>query len=396
MLPNESTTRSEIVTLPDQIEALVVASDRNVGRPWTSFLRTQQVNVNVVPDADRAFEETLLHRPHVLLVHDDIGPTGGVDLCVRLKANTRTHLIPVILLKEKFEAEHRLRAISAGADALFDSQTSQPEREARLWALLRSQAVLRRQERKERQKDKASKAQHMWVGSFVHDLQSSVGALSANLDYINKSMLQAGLYAQDADLEDAVRDSRAVFSQLARGFRTVVDFERMSMGRAPFRETSVDLTVLASEVARELEWHARSSGRQIVLGRVGSDVAVVGDRELLKQTLLSLVAALIRQGSTSRVTIDIERVDGHILIRIAGDAAGSESLTASERANIFEPYAVKAPKGAPVGHGLGLALAKVAVELHGGRISLDETTPVSSHETCFAVRLPLGKDVGPR
>ncbi|HEV8150867.1 MAG TPA: hypothetical protein VGP61_11830, partial [Gemmatimonadales bacterium] len=97
MLPNERTTRSEVVTLPGEVEALIAAPSRAAARPMVDFLKKERINVQLVVSADSAFEEALLHRPNVVLIDDRVPPAGGIELCQRLKSNTRTHFVPTIL-----------------------------------------------------------------------------------------------------------------------------------------------------------------------------------------------------------------------------------------------------------------------------------------------------------
>src|ERR1039457_140273 len=97
MLPNERTTRDEVAAVPGVVEGLIVAPDRECARPLLDFLRAEGVNVQVVNAVELGFEEALLHRPNVVIIDERISKAGGVDLCERLKANSRTHFLPVIL-----------------------------------------------------------------------------------------------------------------------------------------------------------------------------------------------------------------------------------------------------------------------------------------------------------
>ena len=170
MLPNERTTRSEVVTLPGEVEALIAAPSRAVARPVVEFLKHERINVQLVVSADSAFEEALLHRPSIVLIDDRVPPAGGIELCQRLKSNTRTHFVPTILYAPSDVRQYRLRALAAGADAIFVPGTDEQERRTRLWALLRTQAIYRRQEKKQRSQGSAIQERRRWVGHFVHDL----------------------------------------------------------------------------------------------------------------------------------------------------------------------------------------------------------------------------------
>src|SRR5512138_3878919 len=145
MLPFERTTREELSASPRTVEGLVISPSRDSARPLVDFLRSEGVNVQVVNTPELGFEEALLHRPGIVIIEEGISKAGGVDLCARLKANARTHFLPVVVhFRGAPNDLFRLDALAAGADAIFSSETSKAERRARLWALLRSQAMFRR------------------------------------------------------------------------------------------------------------------------------------------------------------------------------------------------------------------------------------------------------------
>jgi CheY-like chemotaxis protein len=301
MLPNERTTRSEIVTSPSDVEALVAAPGRDDARPLVAFLKAQGVNIQLACDADSAFEEVLLHRPNVVLVDDRIPPAGGIELCQRLKGNSRTHFVPAILVAGSDVRQHRVRALAAGADAIFSPSTDEQERRTRLWALLRTQAMYCRQERKQRTQGSAIQDRRRWIGNFVHDLQSSMGALQANFDYLAQTARGRGgaSGADHSDLEDCVRDSRIVFSQLTRGLRTVLDYERFQAGQIVLGERSVLLGTVAGEVSSDLSGQASSEGKMIEVTCLPNERPVRGDPDFLKRALMNLVSHSLR-GSPNR------------------------------------------------------------------------------------------------
>jgi K+-sensing histidine kinase KdpD len=380
MLPNERTTRSEVVTLPGEVEALIAAPSRAVARPVVEFLKKEKINVQLVVSADSAFEEALLHRPNVVLIDDRVPPAGGIELCQRLKGNTRTHFVPTILYAQSDVRQYRLRALAAGADAIFVPGTDEQERRTRLWALLRTQAIYRRQEKKQRSQGSAIEERRRWIGNFVHDLQSSMGALQANFEYLAQVARAKGR-GGETELEECVTDSQTVFRQIVRGLRTVLDIERLEAGRITLREGAVLLGDVAREVKTELEWHASTTGKTIELERAPREIAVRGDADYLKEAAVNLVHFLLRQSGTHRVAMKVS--SGPRASRLSVVADG-DPLDAEDREKIFEPYA-RPLKQAPVGHGLGLALAKMVVELQGGSIWVEDPPKGG---TAFIMELP--------
>src|SRR4029077_17024582 len=212
MLPDERTTHSNELPLPSEVEGLIVASGRAVTRSLVGFLREQGINVRTAGDAEAAFEEALLHPPDVIFIDDRVSPSGGVDLCQRLKGNARTHFVPVILRALNDLRPSRLRAFAAGADAIFAPSTDAQERRGRLWALLRTRALHRRVERRQRtQKSEIVERRH-WLSLFLHDLKGQVAAIAANVDYLARFAPAPG-DGRRQDFEDSVEDARGVFEQ---------------------------------------------------------------------------------------------------------------------------------------------------------------------------------------
>lgn len=373
MLPNEQTTRSEVVALPSEVEVLVAAPERNVARPLVAFLKAERVNVQLVLDVETAFEEAMLHRPNVILVDERISPSGGTDLVERLKANGRTHFLPTILVLNAHAPERRARAFQAGADAVFDDATDDREQRARLWALIRSQALYRRQEKKQKTQGSALQTRRRWVSGFVHDLQSSLGALQANFEYMAQAVL-AREAKTNPELDECLRDAQSLFGQLTRGLRTVLDYERFESGRIVVREGSVLLSQLATDARRELEWQATTERKRLLVSGAPTEVPVRGDRSLLKDAIQNLMAFALRQPQTRLVSVAVEPTrseegDRVMRLRVGWDG---ERLAPTDREVLFEPYAPMHVPSTPVGHGLGLALAKVVTEVHDGGLWVED------------------------
>src|SRR5262249_54585183 len=161
--------------------------------------------------------------------------------------------VPTILYAQSDVRQHRLRALAAGADAIFIPTTDEQERRTRLWALLRTQAIYRRPDKKQRSQGTAIQESRRWVGSQVHDLPSSIGALQANFEYLGQSARGRGRPVS-SDLEECLHDTQTVFRQIVRGLRTVLDFERFEAGRMVLKNAPVLLGEIAREVKTELAW----------------------------------------------------------------------------------------------------------------------------------------------
>jgi signal transduction histidine kinase len=364
MLPDERTTHNNALTLPTQVEALVAAPGRGVARSVLMFLKQQGISVRTSDDANSAFEEALMHPPDVILIDDRIAPAGGIELCQRLKSNVRTHFVPIIVLALGDLRSFRLRALAAGADAVFAPSTDPQERRTRLWALLRTRSLYRRMERKQRSQGTEIVERRRWLAYLLHDLQGSVAALSANVDYMAR-FAPAPLDPRRQDFDEAVADARTVFDQLMHSVRTVLDFDRFETGRLSLEVSAVRVGDIAEEIIAELGQNPALSG-EIALQRPEGERSVSADPELLRRVLVNLIVHCVRRGE-GKTTVRLTNTGGGVMTWIG--APGSTPSNAEKR-EMFEPYAQLHEK--PVGYGLGLALAKAVVQLHGGKIWVED------------------------
>ncbi|MGC3998208.1 MAG: ATP-binding protein [Anaeromyxobacter sp.] len=184
------------------------------------------------------------------------------------------------------------------------------------------------------------------------------------------------------------------FQHLSRLVDDLLDATRVTSGKIRLRRSRVDLAqVLQSTVEDHRSVFARA---QVELG-LSLDPAplwVDGDAVRLAQVLGNLLGNAVKFNRPGgRVEVSVATGPGaQAVVRISDDGAG---ISADMLERIFQPFAqgdqtLDRSRG---GLGLGLALAKGLVELHGGSIEARSDGP--GHGAEFAVRLPLLLDAQP-
>jgi two-component system OmpR family sensor kinase len=160
---------------------------------------------------------------------------------------------------------------------------------------------------------------------------------------------------------------------------------RLEAGVEPVR-AHLDLAALLRGVVETLHPEAEMMQVRIVLDAPPELDALI-DRNLIE----SAIANLLRNGIKytkpgSAIEVTLSRDGDDIVTRVA-DACGG--ITATNWTNLFEPFergdgAVEQRRD---GLGLGLAIAKQAVEAHGGTVSMRNNPP----DGCvFEIRIPAG------
>jgi signal transduction histidine kinase len=159
-------------------------------------------------------------------------------------------------------------------------------------------------------------------------------------------------------------------------------------GRAAYRKRfeRFDLAALVQESVDLLKVLAEEKEQRAVL-HLEPETFVTGDRTTLRQAVVNLIDNAIKytpRGGTIFASVSMPDA-ACALIEVADEGPG---IPAEHREKVFERfYRVEEGRGrATGGVGLGLAIARWAVELHQGSIEL---APESKNGSTFRVRLPL-------
>ncbi|MCZ7538758.1 MAG: ATP-binding protein [Anaerolineae bacterium] len=221
-----------------------------------------------------------------------------------------------------------------------------------------------------------------------HDLKNP---LQAAMSYM-ELLIEDGQTMFTADMEDYVE---AVWSQLSRMYRlinSILDLERAGGGRRVSEDC--DLAALLGRVAVDMAMTARE--RQVTLDLHIAEALppVSGDGQQLSQAFANIVDNAIKftpAGGRIDICASTNHAEVQVDVRDTGVGIPEEELP-----HVFERfYRGKQRATAAVGgSGLGLALVKVVVESHRGRVLL---TSGPEKGTCVTVVLPAaaGTPQGP-
>jgi len=113
--------------------------------------------------------------------------------------------------------------------------------------------LYRREEKKRIVQGTAIRERRRWVGGLIHDLQNSIGAVQANFEFLAQELASAGRVSSKSEVEECVQDCRSLFRDMARGLRTVLDYERFESDRIALREEQVFLADLAEKAKAVIE-----------------------------------------------------------------------------------------------------------------------------------------------
>ncbi|GKS57000.1 hypothetical protein YTPLAS18_05270 [Nitrospira sp.] len=166
----------------------------------------------------------------------------------------------------------------------------------------------------------------------------------------------------------------------------LLDLSRIEAGKVELSLSEVDLRTLAIDVLDEFQRMAQDKGVTVAMAAPETVPLFSGDRNKLHQVLTNLVGnALKFTPSEGRVEVSLSQPEPGILqVDVTDTGFG---IPAEELPRIFEKFfrGHTVPPEAR-GAGLGLAIVRTLIELHGGRVWVESTVGAGSR---FSFRLPL-------
>jgi signal transduction histidine kinase len=199
---------------------------------------------------------------------------------------------------------------------------------------------------------------------LAHELRNPLAALKGNLQLLAEQPSGPKAKAQS---ERAVRS----VMRLERVVRELLEFARS--GAASMKPTSPAAVLHAAVQA------TGASVIEIVCVDAPAVVSLDGNR--LQQALINLLQNALDAAPGQRVLATLTQDCSDLVYDIRDHGPG---IAEADRTRIFEPFFTTRARGT----GLGLAIAKRIVELHGGRIDVDDAAGGGAR---VSVRIPLAQ-----
>ncbi|MDR3510500.1 MAG: PAS-domain containing protein [Caulobacteraceae bacterium] len=181
-----------------------------------------------------------------------------------------------------------------------------------------------------------------------------------------------------------VASVRAAASQLARSIDDVLDMAQIDAGEMALDLGDVRIADLLSEAAERWRREALAAGVALEINCDPEIGVIRADARRLAQSLDHLIEnAILQTPSGGAVTLSGRRALSEIQIQVSDTGRG---IPFHVQAHIFDRF-VGRDRGGP---GLGLALVKSLIELHGGWVALESEPNHGATFTCHLPETALG------
>jgi len=248
-------------------------------------------------------------------------------------------------------------------------------------ALQRSRARVRVQNRERQLLIEQLEAKNAELEQFTytvsHDLKSPLVTIKGFLGLLDQDVTEGDL----ARFRDDLARIDAAADRMHQLLDELLELSRVGRIAAPAED--VALVDLAGEVVESLSGVIQDAGVEVVVAR---DLPVVrGDRTRLRQVLQNLVDNAIKfmgDQPSPRIEIGVRRHGVDAICFVRDNGPGIDPRYADKVFGLFERFDTDRP-----GTGIGLALVRRIVEVHGGRVWVESHGDGAG--ACFLFTIPL-------
>jgi signal transduction histidine kinase len=209
------------------------------------------------------------------------------------------------------------------------------------------------------------------IANVSHELRTPVAALQAQLENMVDGVTEPTKASLELSLEQTERLTRLV--------TYLLDLSRVEAGASALVLSELQVGDFLEECAQAMSMVDAAKGLSYVVDVTPPDLVLEGDAERLRQVVTNLLQNAIRHSPPGgTVRLDAYPVDDDVVIEVSDEGPG---IAPEDRGRIFERFArgstaSRVPAGGTTsgGTGIGLAIVRWAVDLHGGHVEVADTT----------------------
>lgn len=222
---------------------------------------------------------------------------------------------------------------------------------------------------------------NQFLAALGHELRNPLAAIASA-----QHLLTTSVTAEHREELTAVIGRQTLV--LRRLVDDLLDLSRITHGTIDLTKEPVDLGDLLRHASTAMRSSLIGRSQELVVRLPANDVQFMADRVRLEQVVTNLLSNASKYSPTgARIELSGLSDEGEVVIRCTDDGLG---IAPEQMANIFEPFVrgrhIDFGYGEP-SLGIGLALVKRLVKLHGGSVAVASAGPGTG--STFTVRVPF-------
>jgi len=223
--------------------------------------------------------------------------------------------------------------------------------------------------RSESELKNADRRKDEFLAMLAHELRNPLAALSAAATLLGMDKLDAqGVKRTSAVLSRQIKHMTGLIDDL-------LDVSRVTRGLVSLQQTVLDLNLVVADAVEQVRPTIEKRNHRLTLELAPGTPVVRGDHKRLVQVLANVLANSAKytdSGGHIRLILEIGQKEVTVTVSDNGIGMSDELL-----GRAFQMFAQAAPSSdrAQGGLGIGLALVKSLVGMHGGRVTAHSPGP---------------------
>ena len=229
----------------------------------------------------------------------------------------------------------------------------------------------------------ASRHKSEFLANMSHELRTPLNAI-IGFSQVLREGISGEINAKQAEyLDDIVTSANHLLALI----NDVLDLSKVEAGQVELQVAPFSLRDALERGVSMVREQATTDGVQVALHANGGLDVVTGDERRIRQVIFNLLSNAVKfTPAGGLVDVSATQRNGEVTVSVADTGPG---IAAEDLGRIFEEFQqTEAGARQREGTGLGLALSKRFVEMHGGRIWCDSELGKGS---TFRFTLPTGK-----
>jgi signal transduction histidine kinase len=342
------------------------------------MLRQQGYRVRPAPNGEIALAAAERELPDLILLDITMPGLDGYAVCQRLKKNERLCDVPVIFISALDEVVDKVKAFAVGGVDYVTKPFQFEVVQARVATHLYLHKQARQLRENFQQLRELEAMQETLVQMIVHDMRSPLTIIKGFLEL-------ACMHPMSEPSTTSIMRARRATVTLVKLVDTLLDVHRMESGQLELQSTRCDLSALIRDVAEQAE--SLRKRRTITLHLPPTPIHATCDRDLIFRVLQNLVTNAINftEDQTGLIVLSAMSVTDHVEVEVVDNGIG---IAEDQFEHIFDKFGqVSNIERRTASSGIGLTFCKLAIEAHGGRITVASAPNEGSR---FSFTIPVG------
>lgn len=237
--------------------------------------------------------------------------------------------------------------------------------------------------------EEANQSKSEFLANMSHELRTPLNAINGFSDIMQKEMFGP---LGDPRYREYIADILFSGQHLLSLINDILDMSKIEAGKMTLNSEPMSISDMITQVLRIVRGRADENRLKLIYDEIEAQ-DIEADPRAVKQVLLNLITNAIKftpEGGT--VTIEVEPKSAGILVHIHDTGIGISQEDIARLAQPFEQIDSQHSRKHE-GTGLGLALSKSLVELHGGNFSIASELEQGTSVTFTLPNTPVVKEV---